>query len=231
MAKITMQPARRITAWSFSRWKEYEQCPLKAKLKVLDKLRGPQGPALARGTAVHTDLENYLSQPKTKLPSYVHKDLRKPYAAIKKQEPQVELELAFDSKWGQVGWYDSAAWCRVKIDAMSFTAKDKTVRVYDHKTGKVNDTGEYDAQLELYMLSGLLTHANAQQSRAQMMFTDHGVIVEADAPIARRAVEKAKDQWVTRTRAMLNDTVFSPRPGGHCRWCAFQKSRGGQCPY
>lgn len=233
MAKVTGAEPKKIVAWSYSRWNEYEQCPLRAKLKVIDRMKEPEGPALRRGKAIHTGIENYLSGKATSLPPEVHKKLHRKYAAMRKWKPLVELEIAFDSGWHQVEWFAKEAWCRVKIDAVLPPSYErKKVGVYDHKTGKFRADGkEYDRQLELYALAGLLLHEKAPASETAIFFTDHGVTVEPDKQYTRKDVPELKDRWVDRTKAMLSDTRFDPRPGDHCRWCSFSKAKGGPCQY
>ena len=50
----------KITSWSFSRYADYKNCPLKFKLKHVDKLNEPPNEAMARGAAIHTLAEEYI---------------------------------------------------------------------------------------------------------------------------------------------------------------------------
>jgi hypothetical protein len=42
---------------------------------------------------------------------------------------------------------------------------------------------------------------------------------------------KLADDWEDKTRPMLNDTIFAPKPGNACRWCHWKKSNGGPCKF
>jgi CRISPR/Cas system-associated exonuclease Cas4 (RecB family) len=238
MARVTVRnvvkTVQRITAWSFSRWKEYEQCPFRAKCKVIDKMKEPQGPALARGEEIHGKAEHFLLDPKAKVPEEL-KSLDQAYRALRRKKPRVELEIAFDSGWRRVEWFDKSAWCRVKVDALVEPGKKRVVEIIDHKTGKVrsDESGhtEYDLQLDLYQVGGLTAYEKADRAEAALYFTDHGTVINSDTPLLRKDVEKGQERWVERTRAMLSDTRFDPRPGPYCRWCSFAKSKGGPCVY
>ena len=61
-------PIKQLTSWSFSRYSDYKQCPLKAKLKHLDKISEPPNEAMARGAAIHTLAEKYIKGEGRSLP-------------------------------------------------------------------------------------------------------------------------------------------------------------------
>lgn len=235
MAKVrqVVKPERRIKAWSYSRWRDYEECPRRAAAKILDKFKEPQGPALARGDTIHREIEEYLlSTGRRKVPDSAYK-LRREYEALRKRRPRVELEVAFNSAWKRVDWFASDAWVRIKIDALvEPTEKEPTVEIVDHKSGKLKSHGEYDLQLDLYMLTGLLEYESAAEGQAAFYFVDHGAVVTPEhGGIPREKVEEQKTLWAQRTRAMLSDTRFDPRPGPQCTWCGLQKAKGGPCEY
>ncbi len=57
----------RFTAWSYSRLSDYEACPLKAKIKHLDKVSEPSSPALKRGSDIHELAAKYATNQLTEL--------------------------------------------------------------------------------------------------------------------------------------------------------------------
>lgn len=225
----------KIVAWSFSRLATYTECPRKAFYKFIKRLPEPGSPAMDRGDRIHKALEKYLKDPKEKtLPAEVDKKLKKYYETVRKQEAKVELEIAFDSEWRRVEWFAKNAWARIKIDALVFplaNAKVPNVRIIDHKTGKLKEHGEYDDQLELYGLSGLLIAPTAAQATGELAFTDHGEVLEGDDPYPRKDEEKLKKKWAMKVKPMLSDTRFDPLPGRACNWCAFSKGKGGPCEF
>ncbi len=53
---------QKITAWSFSRYGDYQKCPLMAKFKAIDKIKEPSNKYLKRGTAIHKEAELYQTR-------------------------------------------------------------------------------------------------------------------------------------------------------------------------
>ena len=224
--------SNKITAWSFSRWSCYEECPRKAKYKFIDKLPEPGSVAMDRGADIHKKLERYLSQggrfPKEATP------LKDEYRKLRKAEPMVEMQVAFTSRWEPSDWFGRDTWCRVVIDALVppvVNAKTPVVDIRDHKTGKVREGAGYEVQLELYGLTGLLMFPVAERATASLMFVDHGVIVPVKDEFKRSDVPALKKTWEKRVKPMMNDTRFQVRPGNYCRWCHFRRQNGGPCEY
>ena len=58
---------KKIKAWSFSRYDTYKQCPFKAKLRYIDKLKEPKSEAMERGSDIHKLCEDYISLPGRRL--------------------------------------------------------------------------------------------------------------------------------------------------------------------
>lgn len=52
--------AKTLGSWSYSRYQVYVQCPLKAKLKFLLKLKEPPADALMRGNIIHKQAELFI---------------------------------------------------------------------------------------------------------------------------------------------------------------------------
>lgn len=219
----------KITAWSYSRYSEWRTCPFKAKCKIIDKLKEPAGEAMDRGTDIHKMAENYLTGRIDKLPADL-KQLKKEYTALKKLKPEVEKEFAFRNDWTKCDWFAKDAWCRVKIDILiPPKVENPIVSVKDTKTGKFKEDGEYQEQLDLYNLTGLLVFPIAQIAKSSLLFVDHGKEVEGDQ-LKRKDEKKMKKIWELRVKPMLSDTKFRPTPNFTCRWCHFRKSNGGPCP-
>jgi CRISPR/Cas system-associated exonuclease Cas4 (RecB family) len=108
--------------------------------------------------------------------------------------------------------------------------------VTDWKTGKfraeIND--DYIEQLELYALAALRLHPHLKEVRPRLVYIDVGLIFPAvDNPIVftQADVPKLKKLWEKRTKPMMSDTTFAPRPNDKCKWCHFRKSSGGPCKF
>lgn len=224
----------KITAWSFSRWNEYQACPFKSRCKIIDKLKEPSSPALERGTLLHKHCEDYL-RGVVKTP---HKDLKlvvPNLKELKKRGAIAEAEFTFTKTWEPTGWFDKDAWCRVKADVTippMVDAEVPTVEIHDFKSGKLKDAhSDYMVQLELYALAGLLTYPLAQEVKTSLIFIDHGKVVPHAETFTQGQVGKLTKLWGSRVKKMLSDTQFKATPGDACRWCHFSKSKGGPCQF
>lgn len=218
-----------IKAWSYSRLTTYEQCPLKAKLKFVDRLPEPPNKAMERGSKIHEEAASYLSKETNRLPASLKK-LERDYRALRTADPAVELQIAFDRTWKLVEWFSPQAWLRVVVDALSM--RDGDALVVDHKTGKVRDG--YESQLDLYATAIFAAYPEVQTVTPQLWFVDHGVKV----PRLRQAVTFVRDkltthkkEWTKRALPMLSDKRFVARPNWSCQWCHFRKDNGGPCKF
>ena len=216
----------RLTQWSYSRWAGYEDCPLKTKLKVIDKLQEPGSPAMDRGTFIHKESEDYVTaKRKPPLPqslAYFGDEL----AQARKGQPRCEHEWAFTSSWEPTGWMAKDCWCRVKTD-LTFTRKNDLV-IVDHKTGKRRES--HLTQLSLYALAGFIIFPDHDSITTEVWYLDQGKPVTSEA-YKREDVPFLKLDWEQKTKAMLNDQQFAPRPSYTCRWCHFRKENGGPCRF
>lgn len=219
----------RITAWSYSRWQCYEECPRKAKYKFIDKLKEPGSAAMDRGTAIHKMAEDYITGKTSKLATEL-KLFQHELAYLKKAGAQCEQEWAFTSAWQPTGWFDNDAWWRVKTDVcLELTPGEFTVQ--DHKTGKYNDS--HHLQLDAYGLAAFLKYPHAETVYSVINYLDIGPNAELPTEKAydRKQLPALKKDWIKRTKPMLSDTTFAPRPGNYCRWCHFRKGNGGPCQF
>lgn len=231
-----------IKAWSFSRYNLYKQCPLKLKLSAIDKIKEPKSAPMERGTAIHKLAEDYLKGVTRTVPKELKlvSDELKRLRAIVKKEPAAKVEdtWAFRSDWTQTRWDDwSGCWVRIKLDVSH--PEDNVITVTDWKTGKFRQDNlqEYLEQLDLYGLSALLVYAGRPGLvvRPRLVYTDFPVVHPSPVDYTPKDLPKLKKTWIARTRPMLNDKVFAPKPNQYCYSCYFRKDNkaagGGQCPY
>jgi len=239
-------PIKPLTSWSFSRYSDYRQCPLKFKLKHIDKIQEPPNDAMARGAEIHTKAEKYLKGELRTLPTELKlfKDEFKVLRALYKKKTLgaiVEDNWSFTKDWDQTTWNDWAnCWLRVKLDAAHYEDDGDVMVVTDWKTGKfrLEKNEEYVEQLELYALSALLLHEHVEEVRPRLAYVDQGVVYpEGDSPLiyVRADIPKLKKTWEKRVAPMFKDKKFAPRPNNLCRWCFYRASNkaagGGQCKY
>lgn len=224
-----------ITQWSYSRWDVYEKCPRQAMYKFVEKRKDPNvGPAMVRGREIDEKATKYLRGEIKTLPTEL-KLLRDEFKTLRKKKATAQLEWAFTRSWDPCGWFAHDCWARVKTDywiagkevaAKPFNTWENS-QVIDLKTGRLK---EYEEQMELYGLAGLLM-APAPVD-VGLYFSDHGkVVVPQHGTYHQSEVRALKKTWEKRTKKMLSDTVFKPTPGAECRFCPFSKSKGGPCEH
>lgn len=243
MATKKVIPLKPLTSWSFSRYSDWRTCPLKAKLKHIDKISEPPNPAMQRGNDIHQMAENYVKGTLARLPAELSKfkqdfmDLRKRYKA--KKEPMiVEDQWAFTATWEETRWNDWAnCWLRIKLDVAHY--EGNVLYKTDWKTGKYSDykVTEYNEQLELYALAAILMSARADVVvRPRIGWLDEGFYTH---PTDKAGVEveytkddeaRLKKEWLRRVTPMMKDTRFAPKPNATCKWCFYGqagKAKGG----
>lgn len=225
---VKRPPPTFLTAWSYSRLKLWEGCARKAKYKFLDKLPEPDSEATARGTLYHTVAQGYMTAAKTP-PKFPHElaMLEAEFTAARAYKVTAEGEWAFTEQWAPTGWFDSNAWCRIKIDAQWHTTPQH-LSVVDHKTGKIRPE-EHEEQLELYSVGAFAKYPELKIVTAQMWYLDEGSI--GSETYKRPQAAKLQKKWAKRAAPMLADRVFAPNPGNACRWCPYSKSKSGPCEF
>lgn len=238
-----------ITSWSFSRYRCYCECPYKAKLKFVDKLKEPGSPAMDRGDAIHKMAEAYIKghdasgkkvtklAPELKKFDVLLKKLRK----LNTKDPDaifVEGGWYFTKDWAKTTWNDWAkCWLRVKMDVAY--REGGVLHVIDWKTGKFRpeENATYMEQLELYALAALIDDETIEAVVPSLRYLDHGITYpdaersEEVIVYTRKDVAGLKKTWLKRIKAMLVDTRFNPRPNNRCRYCHFRKENGGPCKF
>jgi len=227
---MTPQPkAQRILAWSYSRLSTYIKCALLAKLKFIEKRQEPKNKFMEHGIEVHDKAEGYVKGRIKRLPKCLAR-FREEFKLLKTRLVEVELELAFDKDWKLVSWFAKDVYVRVKMDVVHTIdfLRDKTIFIIDYKTGKVREEQDKE-QGELYAIGAFLKNPAAEWVQADFWYLDEGVITSET--YTRSQLKKLQAKWKKKARPLLNDRIFAPKPGNHCRWCHFRKDNGGPCEY
>lgn len=218
-----------VTAWSYSRYADYAQCPLRFKLKVIDKIQEPASPAMARGNTVHKALAQYI-EGRGELPQEVkspyHASLYAEMRGFPAEDKVVEQQMGFTAHWEPTGWFAKDTWLRVVWD-LALMYEDLTGEVVDHKTGKKYGTNT--DQMELFGLSFFCKYKLAKHVTTRLVYIDSGD--EEIAEFSADAVAPLKAKWEAKVAPMFTDTVFAPRPNDKCRFCHFAKSKLNLCKF
>jgi hypothetical protein len=225
---VTIIP--RIVAWSFSRWNDYNKCPAYAKYKHVDRIKEPGSEALDRGSAIHALAEKFAkATKKTKCPAEL-KTFVDEFRDLQARNVIVEEQWAFDKDWHPTGWFDKDCWARLVIDCHYLDKERNVIVIIDHKTGKVNEW--HINQLSLYALGGLQWYPDCDGVEVQLWYLDHGVISPDPVKTYMRDEVKAlQTEWAKKTKPMLADTRFAPKPSNACNWCHYGQRKTKLCKF
>jgi hypothetical protein len=217
-----------ITAWSYSRYSLYKQCPLKFKLTHIDKLPQPKSPALERGIAIHQEAEDYLNGKHRAVPESLKK-LAKPLKQIRDEQYAAEDAWGLTKDWEETGFFAQDVWLRLKIDAYGMP-RPNVFKMIDFKTGKMRSG--YIEQLELYAVCAFSIY-DIHTVETELWYVDNGKIIDSSenpgATFHVEDYEKLCKRWGYKTKPMFNDKTFSPTPNQFCGWCHWRKENGGPC--
>ena len=172
-----------ITAWSFSRLKDFEQCPLKAYKKYVEKLSQDHMDRTAadRGTMVHTACENFVQgkgdfiKEMAKFRDYFA-DLKIKYEA---GDVILEEDWGFTKDWEPTGWFDDNVWCRMKLDNFRVIERnddgDPIVGApSDYKTGKkYGNEVSHGQQGQIYAVGSFLRYPTLEVATVELIYLDH----------------------------------------------------------
>lgn len=218
-----------VTAWSYSRYADYDQCPLMFKLKHLDKIKPPSSDAMQRGSDIHKEGENYLKaprKPRTVPKAYIH--FAEQMEQLRTLNPRVELQLGFTEAWTPTGWFDRDTWLRIVCD-VDVRYEDHTADIIDFKTGRRYDTNEH--QVELFSCAPFMEDPQITEVTTRLWYVDQPTNNEVIRVYSRKDYEAIKKDWTKRVKPMFTDKRFAPKPNQKCRWCHFRKENGGPCKF
>ena len=218
------------TAWSFSRWDTWRQCPLKYKLQHLDKLDKEQSPAMIRGNAFHVAIAKYIEGKPVPLPA----EVRSPYHQALYQfmrefdgMKMVEQQWGFNRNWGRDKWFGESVWLRAVLD-VALIYGDGEVEAVDHKTGKRYDKN--NDQLELFALTVMFRIPDTKKVKTRLVYVDAGDQEEI-TEFSAKDRDKLRDKWEKLAAPMMGDRTWPARPNDKCKWCPFRQGAGGQCRF
>lgn len=248
-----------VTAWSYSRFRDYDKCPRFFKFKHLDKFPEPDSPAMARGSEIGKLAEDFTIGKIKSIPLELSL-FRKQFTyvrTLKNRNVWCEQTWMFDRGWNpihhefpckgaelnfpaftQKDWLVwRSIWLRVKMDLVLLV--EDVLYPVDHKTGRYKsyDIGSYLDQLEIYSVSGLIQQPDARVAYPRLWFLDMGLEYpqgDADAEhieYTRADIPRITKKWDERVRPLFADREFKPTPGRACKYCPYQKERGGQCEF
>lgn len=231
MAKTKKVERHAPKATSYSRWNVYATCPAKFAYKHIEKLPDPQGPAAARGEQIHLLAEQFAQRQLKKLPPELglyRKELEEHRSLIKLGAAWTERMWVLDEHWEPMkDPWSPDIYLRIKTDYVA-SLPGRVIKIVDYKTGRVQDRG-YEPQLELYAAGAVAMFEDVEKIITQLYFLDHYVSPQRE--YTAKEAKRFQAKWDERFKRVANDTTFTPRPGDHCRYCPYAKSKGGPCKF
>jgi hypothetical protein len=220
-----------VTAWSYSRYADYKQCPAKFKYKHIERRPDPGSPAMNRGNVIHKAAEDYVKGTLNKIPADLL-GVKEQLTFLRKAKAVAEENWGFRIDWewiGRPGWFGDDVWFRAKTDVRQLY-EDDTLLLGDWKTGKKYFANE--EQIELFALAGYRRFPFVTEVDTRLWYTDAD---PEDNEVQR--VYKVSDltaiqkDWTKRVVPMFKDRRFAPTPNDKCGWCPFSKAKGGPCKF
>jgi CRISPR/Cas system-associated exonuclease Cas4 (RecB family) len=225
-----------LTSWSFSRLMSYESCPMRVKLRYIDKMPEPPLPPdnpMERGNRIHNCLENYI-----KGTGGLHGCEAR---AIDKFVPMLdalaelhandqataEQDWLFDSDWNVCS--KDGYWLWSKLDYFAKDEANNLAVIGDWKSGKSQyKVVEHMQQTQLYAAIAALREPWIDKVITEIAYVDEGhiktVIYTRDEALA------FVGRFQKRVDRMLNDTLFRPNPNKQtCRFCPYSPRGTGAC--
>lgn len=223
-----------ITAWSYSRYADYRQCPLRFKLKYIDKLPEPGSPQMQRGGDIHKEGEIFLKTPTGK-GGKLRMEVPESYQYFKDEmkqlrglDPLVEQQWGFTREWTPTSWFGSATWLRIVCDVV-VKYDDDTVDLIDFKTGRKYDTNE--EQVELFSCAPFMKWPEVNHVTTRLWYLDQPKDNEVIREYTRDEFEGIRAGWEKKIVPLFKDKRFAPTPNDKCKWCNFRKAAGGPCKF
>jgi RecB family exonuclease len=239
----------KIITWSYSKLKDFKQCPRLAKFKYIDKIETPTSKALEHGVYMHEVIESYIRGSDVGMPELYHgvsyfrdyiTELKKKnnawFNGVKDTVVFIEETYAFTKDWLPTGAFQKDVWLRCKIDCIVVDFKRKTIEVIDWKTGKYNarNTATYVEQLKLYSLAvalnipTILQYAKDfhgiepvefKEVNAKLCYVETSQTYGVTFPL--KDVEAAKAYWWAGALDMTTTSDFPPKPSILCNYCHY----------
>lgn len=221
-----MKNFKRPTAWSYSSWSQFKQCPRRYYLERVCKLPTSKSPALERGIKLHELAENYLLG-KIKIVPVELRNISQELEMLREVGATPECAYALQTDWTVAkDWFDKSVWLRAKSDAEYLLTKGSAVTI-DFKTGKrYNDA--HTEQGELLALVQLCANSEIEEIKFFALYVDSGELV-ALGEYQRSMVDALKRKWSDRAAEVINAVEHPSKPSKLCGWCPFSKTQGGQC--
>lgn len=228
-------------ALSWSRLSDYQQCPLKFKLKYIEKSPlfkedGTKSVHLVRGSNVHKALEDYVVAKTDPYNEYV--PVVSSLKEVESTKPWVdnfinnynqvlpETQIAVNKDWKRVEWFSSDAYYRAILDLIAIRPSD--IFIGDYKTGQFRDYDPPDGKGQLHLAGAicLALWSEIPSIKVAYAYVDHKKIIDKNFTQDDRAPLIA--HFDKQSEIVNADKEMRPTPNEFCKWCPATKA---MCPY
>lgn len=230
-----------MIALSWSRLSDYYQCPLKFKLKYLDKNPlfqedGTKSPHLVRGSNVHKKLEDYVVQATSggkleiQVTSLPEVESTKPFVDrfINNYVTVIpETQIAIDKNWKRVEWFSRDAYYRAILDLIAIRPSD--IAIIDYKTGKFRDyDGGPTGKGQLHLSGAISLHLwpTVPKVTTTYAYVDHKKTINKEFSADDK--QELREHFDAAHDTVNADKEFRPTVNEFCKWCPATRK---ECPY
>ena len=221
-------------ALSHSRLSDFNQCPLKFKLKYIDKHPlfkmddANKSVHLVRGTNVHAALEKYLVKRKAGEPENLttSKNLPEVNSTIPLIERYInffgldnmhpERQICIDSDWKQQDWFSKKAYYRAIFDVIGIGSN--IAFIGDYKTGKFTDYTPKNGYGQLELSAGIaLSIFDVEKVNTMYLYVDHKQTVQKEFTQADKG--RIMTHFIAEHEKVNAEVNFDPCKNQYCRFC------------
>jgi RecB family exonuclease len=210
--------------------KQFVDCPFKYKAKYIDKsFVTVSNRYLERGNMVHGKMDGLLKGNQVGFPVTEAEVKRNAEEALETLKPfdkraagwrvESELELAVDSGFERVGYWDPKAWLRCKVDLLMASPDGGRIVLVDWKTGKTPGLPE-----QLIINAMCLTPDYGWLARyfGTFVYLDHGKCDFVNLNLSSKKLLNLIFKPMEALEKAYASGNFPPNPGWGCRWCEIE---------
>lgn len=225
--------------WSISKLFMYEQCPLRFKLKYIDKCKElpPEANSpLERGNRIHKKLEDFVTGKVGSLQGIEAKGIGAFDEALAHLrvlyecgQATVEQDWFFDQDWNECSREKVDLW--VKLDFGVKDEENARVITADYKSGKSKYKAvDHIQQTQLYAAVSAVKYPWADVHVTEVWYVDEGWI--RSLTYTREEALRFIGRFQARSDKIYNDKLFRANANAvTCKWCPFRRNGGtGACP-
>lgn len=228
-------------ALSHSRLSDFNSCPLKFKLKYIDKAANFQMDQqdksihLVRGDNIHKALEAYLVKRKAGEQNIGASSI----AEVNETRPLIEqyiklfgmdnvhpeAQISIDDQWKRVEWFDKKSYYRAILDLICLAPS--VVVIGDYKTGKFKDYAPDNGMGQLELSSAIaLSLWDVDVVKTIYFYVDHKKTIQKQYTKADK--NRLVDHFIEEHNKVNSEVNFDPKSNQFCNFCDATKA---QCKY